>query len=686
MPKARLAPVALAAMSALCWARSARAIDLTDLDNHPIKLDVTETTIVAQHFAARGSTSAQTEYSEAYYYGYFDWLNRLNLQLSWWRFTVGLRLDSAVYANRPADQAACGSSSASILPCLAPQNATASGKLALETQGLTQFQNSIYPAKLWVSYNAPGLEVTVGDAYVQFGRGLILAMRKIDELGLDTTVRGGKIAWQSDPFSATFVAGFANPSRVDEATGRTLFVSAPPVVPMGETAPKVAPGTTLGQPMYGSDRLIGAELQAGRGLPITLATHAVRFTRCSPVHYDTGMGFTPSVTDSTADTLFGSCDPADTRSWLSTLQSDGVGGPMLDASEVEMFGQSLEIPSLWGHGKLYVEAALQNRYHDPYLANPGMLNLPPLDAPKNADGNAIYASLAVDAGPVTNTLEIKSFRAFYPMVGAVNVAQAPEFGNVAYSIPPTTEAITQDSELGFFGVCVNGGRLRSNVRLAKDLLVYGAAAYYHSQSETNLGTCDSAGTTVPFEGNTVSESITNVWDGLLGLEWFFDDHLSHLFASAGGREDTTPQIPSTSPGGGCSSGECAYYHELHAEYAMTKHLKGPFSLELTGHHRRRFEFGQNAGSTGISVPWYEGDNYLALKVSPKYVFSQGFEYTSFTGLPPVYFNGSARWNFRSDSSVVLFVGEQRGGLRCISGVCRVFPAFEGMRAELTVRF
>jgi hypothetical protein len=87
-----------------------------------------------------------------------------------------------------------------------------------------------------------------------------------------------------------------------------------------------------------------------------------------------------------------------------------------------------------------------------------------------------------------------------------------------------------------------------------------------------------------------------------------------------------------------------------------------------------------------SQPWHEGDNYLALKVSPKYVFSQGFEYTSLAGLPATYFNGSVRYNFRSDSSVVLFVGQQRGGLRCVSGVCRVFPAFEGARMEVTVRF
>jgi hypothetical protein len=678
MPKVRLAPVVLAAALALSWGSSAHAVDLTDLDNHPIKLDVTETSIVAQHFGARGTQSSMGGApswigEDPNFQGYFAWLNRLNIQLSWWRITAGLRLDSALYGNRPADQPVCGTQTW-YLPCLPAFYGTPDQRLNLQTHEANQYRNSIYPAKLWVSYTSPGLEVTVGDAYVQFGRGLILAMRKVDELGLDTTLRGGKIAWQSDPFALTFVAGFANPSRVDEASGRALFLAQPPPPPLPPTTPPTpaAPGTTLGQPVFGSDRVIGADIQAGRGLPVTFSTHAVRFTRCSPVHYDSqGDPYNGAF-----DAPFGSCDPNDTQIWLSRLTSGY--GPMLNASEVNMVGQSIEIPSLWGHGKLYLEAAAQNRYHDSYIPDATTLN-----QQGNADGNAIYGALSVDAGPVTNTLEVKSFRNFYPMVAAVDVSNAIEFGNVAYSFPPTTEAITQDSELGFFGACVNGGRLRSNVRLDKSFLLYGAGAYYHSQTETLSGTCDSAGHTIPSPGSTAASADTYVWDALAGIEWFFDDHLSHLFASTGGRNDVNGE-------------SITWYREFHAEYALTKHLTGPYSLEITGRHRFRYEVLQNSeGPNGMpclgvgscsSQPWHEGDNYLALKVSPKYVFSQGFEYTSLAGLPATYFNGSVRYNFRSDSSVVLFVGQQRGGLRCVSGVCRVFPAFEGARMEVTVRF
>jgi hypothetical protein len=652
MPKARLVCAALAAIAFLSWPHSANAIDVTDLGGKPLVLEITDTSILAQHFQARLGESELDQ-------GYGAWLNRVDVAMSYGRFSLGLRLDSSLYANRPEDQPKCPS----FWPCLTAANRTEYTEILLDDT--SRYRNAIYPAKLWASYIAPGLEVTVGDAYVQFGRGLILSMRKIDELGLDTTVRGGKIAWQKDPFAFTFVAGVGNPSRVDEATGRALFLPEPTPPLRGLSSPTPPPGTTNASPLFGSDRLVGFDIQAGRGLPVTLSTHAVRFTRCSPVDYvpyDPSMpnpGVAGDVYNGALAAPFGSCDPADTEKWLTSLSS--AYGPTLNASEIDMVGQGLEIPSLWGHGKLYVEAAAQRRYHDAYILGASEFNANPV-------GNALYASLSADAGPLTSTLEIKSFRNFYPVVGAVDVTHAIEFGNIVYSIPPTTESITQDSELGFFGACVNGGRLRSNVRLSSDLLVYGAAAYYHSQTETLAGTCDAQGHTLVPQGTPVAAAQTYAWDGLAGVEWFFDGKSSHAFASTGARNDVTGQAE-------------PFYHELHAEYAITKHVVGPYSLEVTGRHRFRFEENFNLG-----LPWHEGENYLALKISPKYVFSQGLEYTSLTGQPSAYFNGAVRYNFRSDSSVVLFVGQQRAGLRCVSGVCHTFPAFEGTRMELTLRF
>jgi hypothetical protein len=37
-------------------------------------------------------------------------------------------------------------------------------------------------------------------------------------------------------------------------------------------------------------------------------------------------------------------------------------------------------------------------------------------------------------------------------------------------------------------------------------------------------------------------------------------------------------------------------------------------------------------------------------------------------------------------TINVFVGQRRGAIRCVSGVCRLFPPFEGAKFELTSRF
>ena len=56
-------------------------------------------------------------------------------------------------------------------------------------------------------------------------------------------------------------------------------------------------------------------------------------------------------------------------------------------------------------------------------------------------------------------------------------------------------------------------------------------------------------------------------------------------------------------------------------------------------------------------------------------------------------NGGLQWRSLSKGGALgqlvdtfnVFVGQRRGALRCISGVCRQFPPFEGAKLELTSR-
>ncbi len=633
--KRRVLALLASSSLALAWSSNAHAVDLPVVAGAPVRVDVTETSIVAQHFDAREGEDPKD-------FGYGAWINRVNAALSWKKWTVGLRLDSSLYWQRPADR-----DIRSLYPNDPPEYLAANSNNVAQ-DGTSRFRNSIYPAKVWATYQSSSLEATVGDAYVQFGRGLILSMRKIDDLGIDNTLRGAKVAYRADPFAVTLVAGIANPSRVDEATGRALFLPSALT-----TDPSTGRLASTPQPLFGSDRIIGADISAGRGSPIVLSTHVVRMTRCAPYSYD-AQG---RVDDGTFSDPIGSCSPQDTQIWLSSLPT--AVGPVINASEVEMAGQSLEIPNLWKHGQIYLEAATQRRHHDDNPNDP------------YASGNALYGSFSGSVGPMTNTLEVKSYRNFYPLAGAVNSTRASAFSNIAYSTPPTAELLTQDNEYGFFNACVDGGRLRTDVRVSDDLLIYGQGEYFHSKSEQADGACDEKGNTVTTNKNP--DSVHNdIWDGLSGIEWSFDDDSSHVFASTGVRDDhTTDGTP--------------FYRELHGEYTITKHIKGQYSIELQGQHRLRFEENANVRQGEGNVDWHEGQNYIALQTR-KWVLAQGLEYTTKIGLPTYYLNGSLLYRFTEKSNIKVLVGQQRGGLKCVSGVCRIFPAFEGARAELTLRF
>jgi hypothetical protein len=165
----------------------------------------------------------------------------------------------------------------------------------------------------------------------------------------------------------------------------------------------------------------------------------------------------------------------------------------------------------------------------------------------------------------------------------------------------------------------------------------------------------------------------------------FDNKQSHLYATVGARGDWL------------GTGD-PYVYQGEITYNFSKAITKKVALEFIGRHRVRYEKSLNLGGGGASVPWVEGENYTGISIAPHWVFTQGIEYTTFERPPSVTFAGIDNypaWLFLSvggiykitkNSNVKVFVGQQRGGLKCISGVCRVFPDYEGARMELTLRF
>jgi hypothetical protein len=224
---------------------------------------------------------------------------------------------------------------------------------------------------------------------------------------------------------------------------------------------------------------------------------------------------------------------------------------------------------------------------------------------------------------------------------------------------------------GFYNVCVTGGRDRFDYRVTPTMLAYGTFGYFVTKSEVLGGTCDRFGKAT---GADLPATTNRVTDASAGVEWRFDDDRSIAFANINARHDILEN-------------DQLYYRELSGQYSITKYHTGPYSIELSGRHRYRIQDRENIrGSSFDGEPWGQGEHQNALKVAPKWVLSQGIEYTTYIGLPTYYINGGILYRFTSESNVRIYAGQNRGGLRCVSGICRVFPAFRGARIELTLRF
>jgi hypothetical protein len=315
---------------------------------------------------------------------------------------------------------------------------------------------------------------------------------------------------------------------------------------------------------------------------------------------------------------------------------------------------SLELADLGGHGAAYVEVALQD--------------LKPADptTPKLDPGQAIYLSVNVNEGALNLLFEGKHYRRFFPLLANISPIRAREFSTIAASAPPTTEALYTDTEFENFNTCVSGGRLRGDVALSSGVTAYAWLGYYESFDES-----------VANDACTVSRDTRDrVWDAASGFELHSRDRRAKADFSIGARADDAARAFAT------DSGETSvFYREIWHRHTVLAALGGPLSIELQGWHRRRH---QTVG--GPLEPWSEGDELIALDYAPHWSAAFGFSYDTNPQVPPTYVNGQLGYRPTPDSSVSLFVGQRRGALRCVGGVCRVFPPFEGASLDLTLRF
>ncbi len=615
----------------LCHTATARALEPVEIFSVPVAFEITESATMSYNMDNRDSRANQVSTRVNDNWGLF--YNRVNVLANGGAWQVGVRADNAWFFRYPnpteigldlvnSRPATDGGASA---PDYFRQKVNEAG-----VELSNRYIDWLYPAKYYATYSKPGFEITIGDGYAQFGRGFVLSLRKLDELASDNTLRGARISGrvkQGDTaLRLTALAGTLNPLRIDPASGRYLGVDA-----------SVTPG------------LVGV-LEAG--MPRAVASDFVP---------DTGNCATFATCSYAPDRIFGGQVEASHGSLKAAVQASLLerstpldNDTVRAANRIATGSASFELSNLAGHGAAYLEVALQ----DLHPADP--------TTPKLDPGEAAYLSVNLHEGPVDLLFEGKHYRRFFPLLANVSPLRAREFSTLAASAPPTTEALFTDTEFENFNTCVSGGRARADVALSPIATAYAWLGYYESFDESAAN-----------DACTVSrETRDRIWDMASGFELRSRDRRAKADVSIGARDDTSDRELAT------DSGQTSvFYREIYHRHRASAALGGPVSIELQGWHRRRH---QTVG--GPVGPWSEGDELFGVDYAPHWSAALGFSYDTNPGVPLTYVNGQVGYRMTSDSSVSLFVGQRRGALRCVGGVCRVFPPFEGASLDVTLRF
>jgi len=546
------------ALVILGYSGAAHAIELR-LWNQPLRIGIVESFYASYHGDLGPGLVSETDVNGAPTSSprFVDIQSRLNVDIGWRRFRAFTRFDTAAYPDRPAG--ACG-----------PDATT---PVALRSRFC---QNPFYVEKWGIEYNGRTVEAVLGDFYVSFGRGMVLSIRKIDELGIDTTLRGGKLVYHDDRAAATLVLGVTNMQNVDEATGRTVK--------------DYAPESTFLRPVPAPRDFIGGARAEYRFFDrVNVGLHEV-----------------------------GGIQALDAAP--NTQRHDSFF----------LYGGSVDAPKLLRWLGVYFEGAGQ---------------LQSLSDVRHS-GYALYGALNGYFGNLTLQLEVKDYEQYQPWKASVPGGYV-EFAPVQYLSPPTAERVLTELQAPIYDV--RGLRLRADWRVNDWLLLYVSYAFFEDRSVP----------TSPLELN----------DPYGGAELRWNHGQSHFFPSGGYRLEWDEAL----------HGE--HQHIGHIEWDGTQVLPHGLSIETQGFVLMRNE------PLLMVRPWTEGNAYVALKWTPYLVATLGYEWTTLqsTAATHHYFNGALQWNITTASSLRVFVGGTRGGLKCISGVCRVFPPFTGARLELVVR-
>ena len=447
-------------------------------------------------------------------------------------------------------------------------NLTASGRLdvmAFRNAPSDEFVDDARPERFALQYRHDDLKFLGGDFYRQLGRGILLAVRKVDEAGLDLSLRGGQIQYTGDAHRASMFGGLFNPANLDSISQKFIEDT--------------------------NDLLAGGHYEfAG------IDSFQVGF-----------MG------------LF--TQPEETILPEVLISTEGEKDRTMSA------GTYIQIPELAEDVSIYFEADVQQRH----IAGQD----------DDALGMAAYATADLVVSDFIILLE-GLYLNDWEQKGSRNSALAKRFD---YNYAPTLERIDQEV---FENTDTLGGRIRVEHLIESiDLLLYGNAMMrinnFNKDDTPNL----------------------NQRHGFGGFEFQFQEGASHLYGSSGYREELEEE----------KEIKTMFHFEFDYLHAIGEDLA--FHLVSNNELRTLEENHYERGSTLIGVE-KAGTAALTIEI--------GYDTQDTTpGVSNNFLAAILSWEINDIFKLKATAGTQRGGIKCIAGVCRDYPEFAGAKAELVTR-
>jgi hypothetical protein len=420
------------------------------------------------------------------------------------------------------------------------------------------YQQNLQLERLSVSWAPGDWKVDAGDYQQQLGRGIVLSVRRINEAGVDLSIRGVRAALHRGAHDVTLFAGLSNPVNVDPINQR--FVEDP------------------------NDLLAGGSYELMPRSALRLGVIGLYNQPRERVLED-----------------------------LDFSISNGVFA---------------ELPALTDWLTIYAEADVQYRM----IAG----------APSRGTAGYLNADLRIgDFGLLAEGLMLHAFE----QKGSRNTALNNRFD---YSQPPTLERIDQEV---LNNRDVVGGRVRAEYYFVDlDVLVYANAML----RVNNFG-----------EASELHQIHT-----FTGAELNYQDGASRVSGSVGVRDESQQLFTDRTQVKGM----------WHLDADWLQSLWGRVALHLTSNNQF-WTLAGNPFQRGSTVVGVEQAGFGGL------AFELGYDTLDpSVGIQHVFYAEILSWEAHEHVLVRAVAGSQRGGIKCVAGICREYPAFTGVRAEVVTRF